>query len=164
MNLLFIFLKNVRDPERSKLAAIQPRGTMGMVWDLINKQTELPDMDKHKILASTGITVAHLDKITSELLGKCYYAIFGDDEIALLTYLCSRVSMNKLFYAALPRYLKQKANSGDITQNMIFIKKILDMIQDNMPLVYREEKTLKDLSEKYIALHTGKAKSDAAYF
>ncbi|MBS1595782.1 MAG: hypothetical protein JST90_15815 [Bacteroidetes bacterium] len=164
MNLLFVFLKNVRDPERSKLATIQPRGTMGIVWDLINKQTELPEIDKQKILSCSGITVAHLDKITSELLGKCYHAIFSDDEIALLDYLCSRVSMNKLFYAALPRFLKQKAASGDITQNMIFIKKVLDMIQDNMPLVYREEKTLKDLSEKYIALHTGKAKSDAAYF
>lgn len=164
MNLLFVFLKNVKEPERSKLTTIHPRGTMGVVWDLINEQTELPEIDKQKILSSTGITVAHLDKITSELLGKCYHAIFGDDEIALLDYLSSRVSMNKLFYAALPRYLKQITTSRDTAQKTAFVKRILDMIQENMPLVYRENKMIKELSEKYISLHGAKTKKDAEYF
>lgn len=164
MNLLFVFLKNVKDPERSKLNAISPRGTVGEVWHLINEQSSQPELDKQAILQHTGITLAHLDKITSELLARCYETIFGDNEIALLDYLSSRVSMNRLFYAALPRYLKIISETQDTAQNIAFIKKCMDMIHGNMPLVYREEKTLKDLAKKYIALHTGEAQKNAAYF
>lgn len=164
MNLLFVFLKNVKDPERSKLSSLAPRGTMGEVWRLMNEQAAQPELDKQAILHETGITTAHLDKITSELLARCYQAIFGEDEIALLDYLSSRVSMNRLFYAALPRYLKIKSETEDTAHNITFIKKCLDMIQVNMPLVYREEKTVKELTSKYVALHSGEARKDANYF
>lgn len=164
MNLLFVFLKNVKEPERSKLASISPRGTMGEVWLRMNEQTSQTEFDKQQILKDTGITLAHLDKITSELLARCYHAIFGDDEVALLNYLSSRVSMNRLFYAALPRYLKIKAETADTAANIAFVKECLDMIQSNMPLAYREEKTVKELSTRYVNLHTGDAKKSAAFF
>ncbi len=164
MNLLFIFLKNVKDPERPKLNAISPRGRMGEVWRMMNAQIGNPDIDKQAILHATGITPAHLDKITSELLARCYQEIFGDDEIALLDYLSCRVSMNRLFYAALPRYLKIKAETADKIGNISFVKQCLDMIQGNMPLVYRDEKTIRDLANRYLSLHTGQDKKSAAFF
>ena len=70
MNLLFTFLKNLRAAERDKLNTINYRGTTGIFWNLIYKQAKQGIFDKETILKATGVSAAHFDKITSELLAK----------------------------------------------------------------------------------------------
>ena len=140
MNLLFVFLKNIDDEKRSKLNSLVPRGTTGAVWLLIHEQVESGEFDKKDILAKTGISTSHLDKITSELLGKCYHILFGNDTLALLAFLSRQVVFIKFFYNELPRQFKAISISGDAKQQAEFIKRCFGMIHSNMPIAYRDEK------------------------
>ena len=92
MNLLFDFLKHLQEPEKKKIKQLALKGRSEEVWWLINQQVERFQFDREKIETTLDISSAHFDKITSQLLSKCYKQLFSDNGLALLTFLIKGVS------------------------------------------------------------------------
>ena len=162
MNLLFDFLKYLGEPEREKLKALKLKGVMLQVWQLMHKQVKEGNFDKSKMLAAMDISSSHLDKITSELLAKCYDELFQKDSLKLLHFLGNRAAYLKHFHAELNRCLKYVKENLVVDEQARFYKKCIDLIQVGIPIAYRDEEVLKKLGDKYLALFKGDRKKHAA--
>ena len=162
MNLLFDFLKNLGEPELARLAVLKSRGNVQQVWQLINLQVKEGAFSKDKLLKDAGISAAHLDKITSELLAKCYETLFGDDKIALLDLLSLRLPYLKHFYSELTRQMKQVETELTPERRYHFYVACFDLMQANLPIAYRDEKVLKKLAAKSLSLFKGERKKHVA--
>ena len=163
MNLLFVLLRNMEADTRSKLNTVTSRGTVGKVWQLINEQATKGDFDKNEIIKQTGISPSHLDKITSELLAKCYAALFGNDVLALLDFLSSRVTLIRSFYQELARQMKVLPGKIDKQELADIIRQCFRMIHNNMPMAYRDHKASARLAKLYISLFRGVQKKEAEF-
>jgi hypothetical protein len=164
MNLLFALLRNINSTFHQRLESLSPRGSVGQVWALINEQAARGEFDKKGILDKTGISSSHLDKITSELLAKCYTLLFEDDTYELLNFLSSRVSLIKQFYNEMTRQLKYNARTGTNEDQAKFIRQCFQMVHTNMPMIYRDSKVSKRLAKLYVSLYTGPSKREADFY
>lgn len=164
MNLLFVFLKHLEEPMKAKLRSITPRGTTGAVWALINEQTASGEFDKKQITQATGISTSHLDKISSELLARCYQILFESDATKLLDYLSRQMVYVRLFYSELSRQLKSLSGMGDTEQQALFIRQCFRMIHTNLPMVTREPDMSERMAAKYVSLFKGVAKKEAVFY
>jgi hypothetical protein len=164
MNLLYDFLKNLEPAEKEKLKALKIRGKELNVWLTVNQQSVKGNFDKQKILDKLGISSAYLDKITSELLSKCYQHLFGNDRLKLLRFLVTRDAYLKHYYTELARAIKHLKDELDITQQRAFYRTNLEYIHVFVPIAYREDKVLKTLLSGYQALFKGAEKKEADFF
>ena len=164
MNLLFVFLKDLPLSMRVQVNTMMPRGTLGSVWALLNEQATIGDFDKKSIIDKTGVSTSHLDKITSELLTKCYQILFGNDAVALLEFLSSQVPLIKLFYSEMYRQLNLFSKVADNGKQIELIQQCFRMINNNMPMAYRDPKAIDKLSSQYISLFKGKQKKQAEFY
>ncbi|MDB5280992.1 MAG: hypothetical protein JWO06_67 [Bacteroidota bacterium] len=162
MNLLFDFLKNLNEPEQAQLAELKVRGNVQQVWSLLNEQVLEDKFDRNKILTTTGISSSHFDKITSELLGKCYVTLFGDHRLELLNLLSLRLPFLKHFYSELNRQMKQVETELQPEQRLTYYIACFDLMQANLPIAYRDEKVLKKLAGKSLLLFKGERKKQIA--
>lgn len=164
MNLLFALLRNINSTLQERLKKLAPRGTVGEVWAVINRQAAKGEFDKKEILDQTGISSSHLDKITSELLAKCYILLFGENILELLDFLSSRVALIKLFYNEMNRKLKSFTRTEDNQEQARFIRECFRMIHTNMPMIYRDHNASRKLAKLYISLFKGSSKQEAEFY
>ncbi len=97
MNLLFDFLKHLQEKEKQKLKSLLLKGRSAQVWAMLNHQAVQLNFDREKIEKELEISSAHFDKITSQLLSKCYEHLFGENSLELLGFLSERASFVKHF-------------------------------------------------------------------
>jgi hypothetical protein len=158
MNLLFDFLRWLPVAERKKLNNLQTRGVMEQVWDAINRQVNKGEFNRDKILTEQSISSSHFDKITSELLARCYKHMFPQGGVPLLTYLSQQVGFIKHFYSELNRQVKHADKELSVEERKALYKTCLLLIHVNIPIIYRDEKVLKNIGAKYLALFEGDEK------
>jgi tetratricopeptide (TPR) repeat protein len=161
MNLLFDFLKNLPDAELRKVKAMPLKGTTGKVFDAMVAQAAKGTFDREAIQKQTGVSDSHFDKITSELLSKCYKALFPAEGLDLLNFLSQRIAFNKHYYKELPRQLKHADKIADRKARAVFYKGCIDHHQFNLPIMYKDVKVLAKLGEKYITLVDASEKKNA---
>jgi hypothetical protein len=147
-----------------QLSAIRPRGTTGIVWTHINLNVAAGEYDKKKLMTDADISSSHLDKISSELLTKCYQVLFGHDRVALLEYLCKQRSYTKLFYTELGRQLRLIKGMDSSDQQAAFIRECFRIIHTGLPMSYREPNVSERMSKQYVALFRGAAKKEAELY
>ena len=92
------------------------------MWRLINQQVERFQFDREKIEATLDISSAHFDKITSQLLSKCYEQLFSDNGLALLTFLSERTAFSKHYYQEVKRQMKEAEENFGKKQLAAFYK------------------------------------------
>ncbi len=158
MNLLFDFLKNLHDTERAKLIDLRVRGVIEEVWEALNQQVKRGTFNKEKILADLDISASHFDKVTSELLTRCYKELYPEGGYTLLNFLCMRVAFLKHFYAELNRQMKTAEKNLPKEERTAFYKSCLTLIHINIPIAYRDEEVMKKVGDKYISQFTGPEK------
>lgn len=160
MNLLFDFLKHLHENERAKLRYLKVRGTVAEVWQQINQQVNKGSLDKGKILTAQKISPAHFDKITSELLSKCYAEMFPEGGLQTLSFLVMRGVHIKHFYAELNRQVKKAEVELNKEEKKKFYKTCLDLMNVNIPIVLRDEAITKKVGQKYVNAFDGKKKKE----
>ena len=156
MNLLFDFLKHVQEPERKKIKLLALKGRSEEVWRLINQQVERFQFDREKIKTTLDISSAHFDKITSQLLAKCYQQLFGDDGLRLLSFLSERTGFSKHYYQEVKRQITVAEKKFSKKQLAEFYKANVNFIHFNMPIIYKDEKVLRQLANKYLTIEKNK--------
>lgn len=152
VNLLFDFLKHLIPADRVKLNAIKLSGRSEDVWKLINQQALQNKFDREKIEATLSISSSHFDKITSQLLSKCYDLFFANDKAALLAFLSERGGFLKHFYQELKRqtaYAEANYSKKELAE---FYKRAVNLIHYNMPIIHKDEKVLRMLADKYLTV------------
>ncbi|HWB64260.1 MAG TPA: hypothetical protein VG603_12165, partial [Chitinophagales bacterium] len=102
-----------------------------------------------------GISAAHFDKITSELLPKYYHHLFEGDGKKTLYFLSSYVPYMKHYYAEMKRQIKYANAHFNFEEKKEFYEACLNYYQHFVPIAYREEKAFKDIAENYVAIFTG---------
>jgi|ERR1043165_10235162 hypothetical protein len=152
MNLLFDFLKHLSEKEKQKLASLPLKGRSKEVWILLNQQATKQDFDREKIEKTLGISSAHFDKITSQVLSRCYEHLYGDDGLALLGFLSERVTFVKHYYQEMKRQMSFAEKNFPRKQLTEFYKANVNFIHFNMPIIHKDEGVLKQLAEKYLAI------------
>lgn len=162
MNLLFDFLKNLPETELSKVKAQQLKGTTAKVFEAILAQAAKGAFNREAIQKQAHVTDSHFDKITSELLSKCYKALFPNEGLDLLHFLSTRIVFNKHYYKELPRQIKHAEKLKNKTEKAAFYKGCIDHHQFNLPIMYKDSKVLTKLGEKYVALVPPADKKGAA--
>ncbi|MDB5283661.1 MAG: hypothetical protein JWO06_2736, partial [Bacteroidota bacterium] len=162
MNLLFDFLKYLKKPDQVKIKALMLKGTQAEVWEQVQKQAKEGVFNKDLLLKELKISSSHFDKVTSELLAKCYVLLFGDDSIKLLHFLTNQIVYIKHFYSEMNRRSNQAKKTMSREEQALFYKKCMNLIQVGIPIIHRDEKVMKKLSEKYLALFKGEEKKHAA--
>lgn len=152
MNLLFDFLKNLPDAELRIVKFMQLKGTTGKVFDAMVTQAGKGTFDREAIQKQTGVSDSHFDKITSELLSKCYKTLFPNEGLDLLNFLSMRIAFNKHYYKELPRQLKRAEKLPGKAEKAVFYKGCIDHQHFNLPIMYKDIKVLTKLGENYIAM------------
>ncbi|HLP50892.1 MAG TPA: hypothetical protein VK154_08405 [Chitinophagales bacterium] len=152
MNLLFDFLKHLQPDEKKKLLSLQLKGRSAEVWDMINRQAEKQLFEREKIETALGISSAHFDKITSQLLARCYEQIFGSDGLQLLDFLSDRAAFVKHYYQEMKRQMNHIEKTGTKKQQAEFYKANINYIHYNMPIIHKDEVVIGTLADKYIAI------------
>lgn len=152
MNLLFDFLKTVLYQDKNKLAALKPGGKSGQVWQMLNQQALQKHFDRELIETSLKISSSHFDKITSQLLAKCYEHLFGNDKAQLLSYLSQQGPLLKHFYQELKRQSNFAEKNFSPAQRALFYKNAVDLIHFNMPIMHKDEEVLRALANKYLSI------------
>ena len=152
MNLLFDFLKHLQEPEKQKLNLLTVKGRSKEVWLLINRQAAQFEFDREKIETTLNISSAHFDKITSQLLSKCYDLLFDDDWFSLLSFLSQRSAFAKHYYQEMKRQMNNAEANFAKKKLAEFYKANVNFIHFNMPIIHKDEKVLRQLADKYLAI------------
>ena len=152
MNLLFDFLKYIKEPYRKKIEEIKLRGVMNEVWHLLLVQAEKDAYSRDKIEQELGISSSHFDKISSVLLSKCYQHLFANNILELLSFLSLRSAFVKNYYAELNRQIKVAECSLDKSELANFYIANINFIHFNMPIIYKDKRVLKKLASKFLAI------------
>jgi hypothetical protein len=164
MNLLFEFLKNLDEQAYNKLARLNTRGTKEEVWLLLYAQARGKGFDKKQILAKTGVSVSHFDKITSELLLQCYQMLFGTDTLALLRTLARKPVYIRHFYNELVKQLRLAKANPDKSRVAGLIRECFRIIHTHIPMSYRDEAISARMAQQYVALYKGTDKTEARFY
>lgn len=152
MNLLFDFLKHLQEREKQKLKSLLLKGRSAQVWAMLNQQAEQQFFDREKIEKELEISSAHFDKITSQLLSKCYEHLFGENSLELLGFLSERASFVKHFYQEMKRQMSYAEANFSKKKLADFYKANVNFIHFNMPIIHKDEEVLKKLAAKYLAI------------
>ncbi|MBK8658587.1 MAG: hypothetical protein IPN22_06860 [Bacteroidetes bacterium] len=150
MNLLFEFVKHLSEKELAGLSEVAEKGVAAEVWALMLQQKTKPEFDRVYFQKALQISAAHLDKVTSVLLSRCYEHLFKNDTIALLDFLSKRTPFNKHYYQELNRQTKKAEATLSPLQRAEFYKANMSFIQLNMPILFIDETVLKKLSQAYL--------------
>lgn len=156
MNLLYDFLKALTEADKKKLSAMYLEGRSHQVWKLLIEQTARFEFDRKKIEKQLQLSSAHFDKITSQLLSKCYEYLFKGDWEQLLSYLSMRTGYVKHFYHELKRQQAIVEKKRSKTEQAIFYKTIVNLIHYNMPIIHKDERVLGQMAKRYLALERNK--------
>ena len=156
MNLLFDFLKHLQEKEKQKLKSLVLKGRSEEVLLLMNQQVQSMQFERETIQAALGISSAHLDKITSQLLSKCYEHLFGANNIELLLFLSERAAFVKQYYQEMKRQMSYAEANFTKKQLAEFYKANVNFIHFNMPIIHKDEEVLKMLAHKYLAIEKNK--------
>lgn len=156
MNLLFDFLKNLQENERLKLKSLFLKGRAKQVWEMLSKQASELKFDREKVETEIQISSAHFDKITSQLLSKCYEHLFDNDGLALLGFLSGRSSYAKHYYQEMKRQLSYAEANFSKKNLAVFYKTNISFIHFNMPIIHKDEDVLKMLAKKFLAVEKNK--------
>ena len=152
MNLLFDFLKHLQEKDKQKLKSLIVKGHSAQVWAILNQQATQLYFDRKKIETILKISSAHFDKITSQLLSKCYEFLFGSNNIELLLFLSERSSFAKHYYQEMKRQLSFAEKNFTKQQLAEFYKANVNFIHFNMPIIHKDENVLRMLADKYLAI------------
>jgi hypothetical protein len=161
MSLLFDFLKNLPAADRNKIVSQTFKGKTDAVFRAIIAQTETGVYEREKIQGALNLSGSHFDKITSELLSKCFAVLYPEGGLPLLNYLSMRVAFNKLFYKELSKQMKQVALLNNKKQKADFYKGAINHIHFNLPIINKNSKVLAALGKEYIAAAPSQEKPDA---
>ncbi len=161
MSLLFDFIKNLPPSEREKVTAQSFKGKTEMLFRAIIAQAETGVFEREKIQKALNLSGSHFDKITSELLSKCFTILYPEGGLPLLNYLSMRVAFNKLFYKELARQIKQLEAVKDKKVKAAFYKEAVNHIHYNLPIVNKDTKVLGMLCKNYIATIPKQEKTEA---
>lgn len=128
------------------------KGRSAQVWDMINRQASGTGYDREFIQQQLGITPAHFDKITSQLLARCYEQMYGKDGLKLLQFLSERAAFVKHYYQEMKRQMLHIEKAGNNRQLAAFYKTNINCIHYNMPIIHKDEAVLNMLADKYVAV------------
>ncbi len=156
MNLAFNFLKYLPDAERKQIAQIPLKGISVKLLALMQEQLLKEECDRDRLIASLHVSSAHFDKLSSELLSKCYACLFQEDGMKLLSFLSTHVVFVKHFYVELNRQTRQINKLRDKKIRAEFNKSCFNFIHHNMPIMYKDEAVLKKLAANYLKLEHSK--------
>jgi hypothetical protein len=149
MNLLHEFLRYLNQDEKEKLKALRFRGAVGKAWQLFQQQATEAEFQKEKMRKELEISTAHFDKISSEILTRCY-AIICPEPTEILLFLSRRTAYIRHFYAELQRQMKRISRLSE-KQQAVFCRFAFNCIHQNMPIVYKDEKVLQQLAQKFFS-------------
>ena len=152
MNLLFDFLKHLQERDKHRLKSLIVKGRSAQVWAMLNQQAMQLHFDRRKIETTLKISSAHFDKITSQLLSKCYEHLFGANSIELLLFLSERAAFVKNYYQEMKRQMSFAEKNFTKQQLAEFYKANVNFIHFNMPIIHKDEKVLRMLADKYLAI------------
>ncbi len=152
MNLLFDFIKHLPEKEKQKLKALPLKGRSKEVWLMLNQQLTKLEFEREKIESTLGISSAHLDKITSQVLSRCYEVLYGNDGLALLAFLSERAPFIKHYYQEMKRQMSYAEKHFSKKQLADFYKANVNFIHFNMAIIHKDEAVLKQLADKYLAI------------
>lgn len=152
MSLLFDFLKHLSEEKKQKLKSLVLKGRSAEVWLLLNKQIETMQYEREKIENTLSISSAHLDKITSQLLSKCYEHLFETNSIELLLFLSQHAAFVKHYYQEMKRQMSFAEANFTKKQLAEFYKANVNFIHFNMPIIHKDEEVLRMLADKYLAI------------
>jgi hypothetical protein len=152
MNLLFDFIKHLQPAEREVLRGMVLKGRSAQVWDMINRQATGTGYNREVIQQELGITPAHFDKITSQLLARCYEQMYGKDGLKLLRFLSERAAFVKHYYQEMKRQMLHVEKTGNNRQLAAFYKANINCIHYNMPIIHKDEAVLNMLADKYVTV------------
>ncbi len=152
MNLLFDFLKHLQETEKKKLKELSVKGRSAQVWAMMNQQAQRMEFDRKRIETTLKISSAHFDKITSQLLSKCYELLFGANSLELLSFLSQRATFVKHFYQEMKRQMAYAEKTLSKKQLAGFYKANVNFIHFNMPIIHKDEMVLRMLADKYLAI------------
>lgn len=156
MNLLYDFLRGLTEPDKRVLGAMYLDGRSHQVWKLLMEQAVRFEFDRKKIEKQLQLSSAHFDKITSQLLSKCYEHLFKGDWEKLLSYLSMRSAYVKHFYHELKRQQIQIEKTQSKKEKIRFYKTTIDLIHYNMPIIHKNERVLEQMAKKYLAIERDK--------
>jgi hypothetical protein len=108
--------------------------------------------DREKIESTLQISSSHFDKITSQLLAKCYEHMFADDKEKLLLFLSQHGPLLKHFYQELKKQTAFAEKNYNKKQLAKFYKTAIDYIHFNMPIMHKDEDVLRLLANKFVSL------------
>ncbi len=161
MNLLFDFLKYLPEEKKRELGPIKPKGVTGKVWSLLYSYPATAKFNKQNLLETLKISAEHFDKISSELLLKCYHHLFGSDTGLVLEFLSKQRMYKRHFYAELKRQMNRLEGEKDKKRHIQFIRKCFELIHDNLPIADKDESVINWLGKKYIGLFKGREQEEA---
>lgn len=156
MNLAFNFLKYLPDAERKLIEQMPLKGVTARLLKLMQEQLNNGHCDREKLIASLQVSSAHFDKISSELLSKCYCHLSQNDVLKLLSFLSSQAVYIKHFYIELNRQLRLTKRGKNKKVKAEFYKSCFNLIHHNMPIMYKDETVLKKLAAAYLKLEKSK--------
>jgi hypothetical protein len=161
MSLLFDFIKNLPPSERGKVTAQSFKGKTEMLFRAVIAQAETGVFEREKIQKALNLSGSHFDKITSELLSKCFTILYPEGGLPLLNYLSMRVAFNKLFYKELAKQMKHLETVKDKKVKAAFYKEAINHIHYNLPIINKDAKVLGALSKNYVAAVPKQEKAEA---
>jgi len=132
------------------------KGRSAEVWQMLNGQVAQMQYDRGKIETKLGISSAHFDKITSQLLARCYECLFKDDWYELLSFLSERTAFVKHYYHELKRQQHKAEKTFSKKQLAEFYKANINFIHYKMPIIHKDEKVLEQLAKKFLAVEKNK--------
>lgn len=150
MNLLFDFIKHLQPDEKELLRGMLLKGRSAQVWEMITRQAAGKSFDRDEIQQTLGITPTHFDKITSQLLSRCYEQMYGKDGLQLLQFLSERAAFVKHYYQEMKRQMLHLEKTGNSKQLAAFYKANINCIHYNMPIIHKDEAVLNMLADKYV--------------
>jgi hypothetical protein len=156
MNLLFDFLNNAPKFDKQRLETLAVKGRSAQVFEMLKQQTQKKELDREAIEKKLQISSAHFDKITSQLLSRCYEHLFGNDKSRLLEFLSHQGAFVKHFYQELKRQTNFAEANYARKELAEFYKNAINLIHFNMPIIHKDEAVLRILAVKYLAIERNK--------
>jgi tetratricopeptide (TPR) repeat protein len=143
---LFLFLT---PEELNKIRRLKVRGKPKELLELLTNNPVKEEVSKETITSTLQISDAFFDKLSSQLLAKCYNTIVPEEGYALLNRLCVSAGLTKHFYKELQKQVKDLHKLPADKQGE-FLRKCMTLILVNVPVMYKDGNVLKQLGDEYI--------------
>lgn len=144
---LFLFLTPA---ELNKIKRLKLRGKPKDLLELLAGNTTGQEVTKEEITARLKISDSFFDKLSSQLLAKCYSAIIPGEGYNLLSRLCVSAGLTKHFYKELQKQVKDARKLAPDEQGD-FLRKCMTLILVNVPVMYKDGNVLQQLGDEYVA-------------